>query len=507
MKLPTIIIGLVIQLLTCFVCASDSASDDPFTNISDDPFSDEPAEPHIPKKASYLETHKKANEIKIITKDLAFLLEDLNKLPITKREISELPHTSKGDIVYEITHLFPNCQDNPNLWVLYNATSSHMIAKADPLLSASVNEYAYKTSNRQTAKMKISGVYLKLDSSIPLDFETIQKSKHEQLMRFSFMLETYEKFYFKQNSRAININYISSPYATAVDLDLDIYHDESLDVRLSCSLETEKNEVMNLGISNGKQRHVLILFIQRIDIRGIETPISRPKKKLGNRLERSLIKDQEYLFYRLHDLNGIFSGYRNNKLTVNPDLRFFHEDAIIYDFKDILAKAGITLTKEAWTAYDPHSGLFVATGNKKSLDSIQEILESILISHRPMMATVTNFYEVNSKNNDTKWNLLDVLSSDPVLIGNVGYTHRNGERSELQSKYGSTTMESMFDETGLFTDQVYRLDLKLRGRKIKSNLEIKVPNSKPHFVEIVTKPESKRTIVMMIHTQEKTITP
>ena len=95
MKLPTIIIGLVIQLLTCFVCASDSASDDPFTNISDDPFSIEPAEPHIPKKASYLETHKKTNEIEIITKDLAFLLEDLNKLPITKREISDLPHTSK----------------------------------------------------------------------------------------------------------------------------------------------------------------------------------------------------------------------------------------------------------------------------------------------------------------------------------------------------------------------------------------------------------------------------
>ena len=106
-----------------------------------------------------------------------------------------------------------------------------------------------------------------------------------------------------------------------------------------------------------------------------------------------------------------------------------------------------------------------------------------------------------------EWNVLDVLSSNPSLLGNVGYLQKSGTKITHNSLHGNTSMTLDLRETGLHTDQTYQLDLKLGGREIKPNIEIKVPYNKQQFIEIPLNHESKRTVIMMIFTEKKRVLP
>jgi len=492
MKLYTMIVGLMMQLGVIHASVYD-------------PFAVEVDEPPTPKKASYFRGHKSERTEQIITRNLAFLLKDIGETPISSRDTFNIPHTNEGDLIYELTQHFPNCQDNPEWWVIYNATSSYIIANADPLLQASINEYIYKSRNRQPRNLQVSATYIQLDNQVDLDLASIRNSNYEKLLNFSISSRSGKDFLFQQNNHGVHINSILSPDGTNAELDLTIYHQDVFETRLNCTIKAGTTEIINLGISNEKERRVLLLTTKCLNISGRDVSVSPPNQRSKYRLERKFIKDREYLFYSLLDLEKLLNC-KTNGLVANPDLPFFHKDAVTYDFKDEMTDIGIPLSNEEWTIYAPQSGVFVATGSDTTLDVIEEFFDSLLTSDRHFITTTTHFYEVNSRENIKEWDGLDLLSSDPLLLGNVGYLQNSGTVTH-NSLHGNASMTLGLRHTGLHTDQTYQLDLKLGGREIKSNIEIKVPYNKQQFIEIPLNHESKRTVIMMIFTEKKRVLP
>ncbi len=482
----------------------------------EDPFGDYEEDwlPPMPREANYWRGEKKVEENEIVVRSLFSLAQPLEKLPLVNQSLTRLPHTKSTDTVYDVSAWFSNCDGGQ--WVYYNDTSDYLIANASHRLRASVSEYAQRIVERLPMKIKISATYLMMDRNVPLTLGAIKKSKHKKVMRCSGVVKSGEIMTFGKDSQQISVEGILSYSGFSSVIDINFYREGELDVKMATSLQTGMMKVLNVGIAEGDEIGVMILKVECLDMNGrvLREEAAVPKMEISNhRMIREFIDGKEYLFWRVKDLIQLLdSGSTRSeapvKLVVNPDLDFFDEDASTYDVKELLELQGIRFGENEWVIYDSVTGLMVASGGSELLDIIEELTYGLCVSFGNNITTVTNFYEVNASSQvdgNKEWDLLNMLSRNPILLGNVGYFLSSGVKVRHSSPEGNVSLELTMDDAGRMTEQSYQMDLDFLNRKISSELKIYVPYDKPIFVELKTDPASKRTIVMMVITKKSRI--
>jgi hypothetical protein len=476
----------------------------------DDPFGVDESEllPPEPREAVYWRGKDREEKNEIIVRSLLNVHQPLENLPLVTQGLTELPQTQKTDKVYNISVRFPNCDGEQ--WVYYNDTSDYLIANASHRLKASVNGYVSRVELAMPIKMRISATYLIVDRKVPLTLEAIKNSEYRRVMSFSGNLRSGEVMKLGRDEQQITTEVVIFEGGQCVSLNLNLYREGELDVEVATSLQVGVMKVIHVGITEVDEKGVMIINIEGLDMNGrvMRGERAPPKIEISKyEVSRKIINGSEYLFWKVPDLIQLL-GPGPEKLVVNPGLGFFHEDAITFDFKEVMAYQGLRFGEDEWVMYDSVSGLMVASGSSGLLDWVEELTNELCVTYGISISTVTNFYEVDAGyqlESDGKWDVLRVLSSKPVLLGSVGYILGSGEMIRHGSADGVASLELIMDETGWMTEQSYQMNLDFEGCKIISDLKIDVLYDKPTFIALQADSKSQRTIIMKILTTKNRI--
>ena len=477
---------------------------------SDDPFGAglEAHSPFIPRKAVYLAGAKKRelkikNELMIRSLPLSPGAFENMFLVISKRDLTDLPHTKPGDIVYDLSEFFPNCDLKKDLWVMYNASSSYIIASVDPLLRASVNEFVYNHSVEQIMKMRLSVAYLHIEGNVPLEIEAIKNSEYQRIMNISGEFRSGEEASLTNSGGSLQLELVMSEDGFYADAVIKLEEREEEKSMLTATFEFGKEYILELGVNEGNSRGVLILRLEDLDVCGREVELRAPLA------ERINLSKQIFYDWRCHycpydlDLDIFSAGPSDDdpiNLVVPPRDPLFRRNDVVYDLKEAMVLQGIEMGLGDKLLYNKTCGQIFGLCSYEYYEQIQELFS---IGREPSTLLLSaSIFEVDSAQlPETQWTLESVLASHPILLGNAGSTSRSGEKTSLASHYGTFTWEPIMGESGYHISNILDMDLTLQGRKIKVSKEEFVTREERIFIELKRDPEKNKTYVMMMKIQ------
>jgi len=458
----------------------------------------------LPRKAVYLAGAKKRepkikNELMVRSLPLfPGKFKDM-LLVISKRDLTGLPHTKPGDKVYDLSAFFPNCNPGKSyLWVIYNASSGYIIANVDPLLSASVNEYRHNIVVKQITKVRLSATYLLVDKNIPLEIKSLKQAKHQRIMSVAGEFRSGEKVNLSNFDTSVKFEMIACECGRDADIILNFEARESEKSIMSATFEFGKENIMDLGITEGNTRKVMIFTLINVDILGREIEVHE------SIVER--VKTSENIFYDWRckycpygiDVADLSINMPVN-LVVPPNDPLFRKDDVIYDLKDAMSLQGIKMLKGDRLFYNKTCGQIMCICSYENYEQIQELFVNLGKRQPPTLRLSANLYEVNSIHiSDSEWTLESVLASNPIFLGSASCVTRSGERAKLKSLYGKFIWEPIIGESGYHLSHELGIDVNLLGCHIKSIKEEFITRKKIIFIELQSNAETKKSIVMMM---------
>ena len=120
-----------------------------------------------------------------------------------------------------------------------------------------------------------------------------------------------------------------------------------------------------------------------------------------------------------------------------------------------------------------------------------------------MMTSSIAIYEVDNRRLKTKkWDLQAVMSAKPELLGRVSSYSRSGEKNSYFNELGEIEVSMFIDQNSVDIGCDLRLDLILKGREVKLNIEDgMMKNNGVDFIELDMEGSSSRVILLIIDTK------
>ncbi|MGJ8656051.1 MAG: hypothetical protein ACSHX6_06350 [Akkermansiaceae bacterium] len=474
-----------------------------------DPFGDDEARPLVPREAAYLEGGGSVDgEVEVLVRSLPMLLQSLENLPLVKRDLEGLPHTIAGDEVYDISGWFPNCDEvREDLWVVYNARSGYLIASADGLLRASVNEYVDDVVMNQLPKMRLSVTYLKVKGSVQLEMGALQGSDYRVVMRVVGGSSSGEVFEFGNAGFSVRSEVDMDYSRRGAYVSLNIVGGENEEISMGCGVEMGQQIISKVGVNDGGEQGVLILKLVYVDQLGRELDYHQ---RLESRLD---VDDQVYRgfdFWRHHYFSSRMSvldylDCDDVKLVVPPADPLYREDDVVYDITKSLELQGIKIREGDRLLSNQTVGQMDFKGADKAFEQVEELFTELGVRPPNLFYMTSSFYEVEAKGMfDREWSLENVLASNPVLLGEMGGVISQGDKFSLKSEYGAVEWSAIFfdgvtegrEDDSDWIESSFEIDLKISGREIKWSEEAFVCLEKPVFVEV--RRDGGKSIVMRL---------
>lgn len=454
--------------------------------------------PPEPREVFYWSGDKRVEKNEIMVKSLVNLFRSLDDVPLVSHGLIEMPQTKLTDKVYDISAWFPNCIGEQ--WVYYNDTSDYLIANASHQLRTSVNEYVHRMLSRSLQKVRLSMTYLVVDGNVPLNLEDLRGAKYRKVMSFSSEFRPNEEVSIIEGGRQISAEATNEGLRCDTSVILKLTRDNELEVEISALFESGEEKIVNVGITEGNERGVMMIKLEWLDMKGnVLSPLqNRNSYKYthgGHYLNYSY-----YLFRKTPDFTEDLISNKM-RLIVPPKLEFFDKDDITFSIKEFMILQGVKLEEDDWVIYDAVTERLIAYCSEEAFEQIGELVSFMGVRAPRSASVMTLFYEVDAADEIERWDLLNVLASKPVLLGSISYLQQSGNRIRLSSSLGNTSLERIVGGSDDLDEQIYEIDVSFLGREIKAKLELLVHHDKPTFVEVHTDLKANRAIVMMIVTK------
>ena len=112
---------LILLLVISKLMSSALFGQDKVDYFEDNPFADKVEAHLLPRKvsAAYENEVREAEgeEVELMYKHMSFSYESVANLRHTKRDLKSVPNIQENDEIYEMSHLFPNCEGRDDLWL------------------------------------------------------------------------------------------------------------------------------------------------------------------------------------------------------------------------------------------------------------------------------------------------------------------------------------------------------------------------------------------------------
>ena len=351
------------------------------------------------------------------------------------------------------------------MWVVYNATSSKLIANADNLLRASVNDYVYRVGKRIPKRLKFSLTYIEVDRSVPLVIDSLNEANYKILLKQAGVIRGSERSLFDVSE--VKLNFLKfSDNRCYVDLLLKLDNENELGIKNVSRVGDYL--IQELGVAEGDRKRVLIAQMDLDDLTGILESDSLKKLEFTKQGEKQAgVEEIPVLNIAASELKELM-GYKGNSLKAPPTWLRGSENDVVYDLTDDFKRAGVKFGNDEWIIVNYMTERMYIKARPSVREQFSEVMDNLFISYPLRMHSVLTFYEVDSVvNSSDQWNVRTILSANPILLGRVGVSLRSGERMTVTSSLGLIATEIINGEDGVFADHYFNIDLKLKNRTVR----------------------------------------
>lgn len=466
----------------------------------DDPFGDDEESHLLPRKASSLDKLKTKDEnairAEIMVKHMPLLYEPFASLSLTTRDLTSVSDIQASDEVYEVSHLFPNCEGREDLWVVYNRTSSKLVANADLLLRASVNDYVYRVGERMPKRFRFSLTYIEVDRSVPLNIKSLNNADYKLLFKRSGVANTDLRFIFDNAEMKLMIEPIISHGSDCVYQSLMV--DGKYDFEVDTVCRIGELHVQEAGISEGNRKRILITQFLRDDLTGKTDGNQRVSEVSQTDMKQAGVEDLTPMLGHIRELPILF-GHKGDGLIEVPRWMKASKDDVVYNLTSMFQYAGLSFGEDEWVIRNDTTGKIYFKGASSVYLQIESLKDDLFTRNPQRISSVMTFYEVDSIIDESEqWSVDMVLSSNPLLLGRVGYSSRSGEQNKAKSELGIADVNMIFSDDGVHLDCSFDIELKLKGRDIQAGFMKSIKRDVLRFIELGKGSDSSRKIVMMV---------
>ena len=495
---------LILLLVISKLMSSALFGQDKVDYFEDNPFTDKVEAHLLPRKASAAYKNKvreaEGEEVELMYKHMSFSYESVANLRHTKRDLKSVPNIQENDEIYEMSHLFPNCEGRDDLWVVYNATLSTLIANVDSLLRASVNDYVYRVEKRMPKRLKFSLTYIEVDNNVPLNIDSLNKLGYKLLFKRKGMVKISERAIFDSGEIEFELEPITySDYAVYLSLIVKSEYDMEMDTvcRYGESL------IQELGISEGNKKRIIIAQFDQDDLTGNTEENEREGNLSIEDLKQDGVEDVTHLLGEIPEL-PLLLGHKGDGLLSPPRWMKGSKNDVVYDLTETLLLTGIPFEEDQWIYKNETTGQVYFRGSSDALKMLEDLVSSSSVSYPVRIDSVITFYEVDSViNSGDQWNLQAMLSAKPILLGRVGYSARQSEGVRFTSELGTADITMILGHTGVHIDCNFNVNLKLEGRKIHLIFMTGIKSNRLSFFEVGEGNNSSRKIIMMVDSKSE----
>ena len=508
-KMRQLVYGWIAILLSMMGVAATQLTGNP----SDDPFS-----PYISaNKASFMlggeVNGERGREVKIISRKLSLPVDFFIHHSRTKRDLTLMPHTSPRDKVFELTDIFPNCKDRPSLWVVYNETSGYVIAYADILLRSSVNDYVYRyvenqINEKRRQRLRNSGdrvrfsiTYIEVDREVPLTIERLNQASHRLLWKRAGEVRMSERCEFSSGEGALTVEHAIMDNHQAVSVLYTVTG--SNEIKSSAKFKLNELGICLVGMVEGNKKRVMLV---KYELTGLEGKVDETQEKKA--VSESLKVPQGAV-----DVTSKFEGVFNSMvilgdittdLVVPPAWMDAGEDEVVHNWKKMFELTGVKFAEDEWILNNRTTGKLYFNLSAIAYEQIEDLCSDLGTRNSiRMMTSSIAIYEVDNRRLKTKkWDLQAVMSAKPELLGMVSSYSRSGEKNSYFNELGEVEVSMFIDQNSVDIGCDLRLDLILKGREVKLNIEDKmIKNNGVDFIELGMEGSSSRVILLIIDTK------
>ena len=426
-------------------------------------------------------------------------------------------HAKVGDEIYDLTSWFPlsemRTKDDweEKRWVYYNRSNGYIIANADQFLKSSIHTFVSLSIELSKFNPRFQMIYLEVDEEVELNFESIQRSDYEVLLRGSGILETKvvrpenpRRIIFSSSSGVVcNATVESGFYRRSYALEIKLHFDEHIYYENNVFIEPNRWYIHECGISATGKRKVLAVKVDHVNYYG--ESVHFPVEELTDmKFNTGLVSDDSEITF---SADAFYKAYQ---VPVDLFAMLPMASANPVTMKDVTKILRIQVPKMDGFFFRSRR-LLIAKGSKQKHEELAEFLDDVRIRYSFSRQCVLSFFEIDltEERKSGLWKIDDLLSVNPLKLGSIGGMLSYTMPAITQSGKSKCIMKIVPQRMSVGDSEILskvNLELKLKldlpSLKLIKDVELQVEAGDYKVIQIGKNPTTNKLIMMVINLSE-----